>query len=117
MGLRKQLSPKISSRRCAMIVAVFRNRLKEGIETAYKDEAQAVAAVAGEVPGYIAHKSFLADDGERVTIVEYKSEDALRIWASDPRHVAAKKLGRKEFYTEYKVQICNLIRESSFTHE
>ncbi|MGO4523776.1 antibiotic biosynthesis monooxygenase [Microvirga sp. 2MCAF35] len=100
-----------------MIVAVFRNRLKEGIEAAYKNEAQAVAAVAREVPGYIAHKSFLAEDGERVTIVEYESEEALRVWARDQRHVAAKRRGRKEFYAEYKVQICSLIREGSFTDE
>ncbi len=100
-----------------MIVAVFRNRLRDGIETVYKEEAQAMAAAAREVPGYIAHKSFLAEDGERVTIVEYTSEEALRAWARDPRHVAAKKRARKEFYAEYKVQICSLIREGRFTHE
>lgn len=100
-----------------MIVAVFRNRLREGVEEAYRKEAQAVAAVAKEMPGYIAHKSYLADDGERVTIVEYQSEEALRAWARDSRHVAAKRLGRKEFYAEYKVQICSLLRESGFTRD
>lgn len=100
-----------------MIVVVFRSRIRADIETAYKDEAQAMAAAAREVPGYIAHKSFLAEDGERVTVVEYESEEALRSWARDPRHVAAKRLGRKEFYAEYKVQICSLIREGSFTRE
>ena len=100
-----------------MIVVVFRNRLRKGSEAAYKEEAQAVAAVARKVPGYIAHKSFAAEDGERLTLVEYKSEEALRAWARDPRHVAAKKLGRKEFYKEYKVQICGLIREGNFAHE
>jgi heme-degrading monooxygenase HmoA len=98
-----------------MMVVIFRNCLRDGIEEAYRDEAQAVAAVAREVPGYIAHKSFLADDGERVTIVEYESEKSIQAWARDPRHVAAKRLGRKEFYAEYKVQICSLVREGRFT--
>ncbi|PVE26220.1 antibiotic biosynthesis monooxygenase [Microvirga sp. KLBC 81] len=100
-----------------MIVVVFRNRLREGIEKAYKDEAQAMSVIAREMPGYISHKSFTADDGERVTIVEYESEAAVRAWARDPRHVAAKRLGRKEFYSEYKVQICSLTREGRFARE
>jgi len=100
-----------------MIVVVFRSRLREGVEKAYKDEAQAVSAIAREMPGYISHKLFLADDGERVTVVEYESEEALQAWARDPRHVAAKKTGRREFYSEYKVQICSLIREGNFAQE
>jgi len=100
-----------------MIVVVFRSRLREGVEKAYRDEAQAMAAIAREMPGYISHKSFLAEDGERVTVVEYESEEALKDWARDPRHVAAKRIGRKEFYSEYKVQICSLVREGSFVHE
>lgn len=100
-----------------MIVVVFRSRLREGIEKAYKDEAQAVSAIAREMPGYISHKSFLAEDGERVTVVEYESEDALKAWARHPRHVAVKRTGRREFYADYKVQICTLVRESSFVGE
>jgi heme-degrading monooxygenase HmoA len=110
----EQLSFSTFGQEIQMIIVVFRSRLRAGIEKMYKEEAMAVAAVAREVPGYIAHRSFVAEDGERVTIVEYGSEDALRAWARDPRHVAAKKLGRKEFYVEYKVQICSLIREGSF---
>ncbi|MEZ0171874.1 antibiotic biosynthesis monooxygenase [Microvirga sp. TS319] len=100
-----------------MIVVVFRSRLKEGIEETYRDEAQAVSSMARKISGYVSHKSFVADDGERVTIVEYESEEALGAWARDPRHVAAKRLGRRDFYAEYKVQICNLARESRFARE
>jgi hypothetical protein len=32
----------------------------------------------------------------------------------DPEHVAVKKLGRQKFYTEYRAQICELVRESKF---
>jgi heme-degrading monooxygenase HmoA len=100
-----------------MIVVVFRSRLRAGIEQAYRSEAQEMSALAKDVPGYLSHKSFLSGDGEQVTVVEYESEDGLRAWARDPRHMAAKRLGRKDFYAEYKVQICSLIREGLFTHE
>jgi len=100
-----------------MIVVVFRSRLRPGVEKPYSEAAQSVIPAAIQVPGYISHKVYSAEDGERVTIVEYESEEAMREWARDPGHVAAKKLGRQEFYDGYKVQICNLLRERSFSRE
>jgi hypothetical protein len=41
----------------------------------------------------------------------------MKVWGRDPRHVEVKKLGRQSFYSEYKVQVCNLIREKSFSRE
>jgi heme-degrading monooxygenase HmoA len=100
-----------------MIIVVFRSRLRPGIQESYQETAQVVVPVAMETPGYLSHKVFSAEDGERVTIVEYASEDAVRHWARDPRHVAAKKLGRESFYTDYKVQVCSVMRERSFSRE
>ncbi len=37
-----------------------------------------MSALARTMPGYISHKCFLAEDGERVTIVEFESEVAQR---------------------------------------
>jgi heme-degrading monooxygenase HmoA len=66
------------------------------------------------MPGYISHKGFVAEDGERVTIVEFASEEAQRSWAQHPQHLEAKKKGRAGFYTEFKLQTCQLLRESRF---
>ena len=71
-------------------------------------------ALAKTMPGYISHKSFVADDGERVTIVEFADEQSQRVWATNLQHVEAKKKGRADFYTEYKLQICTVVRESVF---
>jgi heme-degrading monooxygenase HmoA len=100
-----------------MIVVVFRSRIQPAAEEAYREAAQTIVPTAMEVPGYLSHKVFSAEDGERVTIVEYASEDAMKVWGRDPRHVEVKKLGRQSFYSEYKVQVCNLIREKSFSRE
>jgi len=66
------------------------------------------------MPGYISHKGFVADDGERVTLVEFESEEAQRAWAVQREHVEAKKKGRSSFYQEYRIQVCSVQRESSF---
>jgi heme-degrading monooxygenase HmoA len=69
------------------------------------------------MPGYISHKGFFADDGERVTVVEFESEEAMRAWRMHPEHRAAQKQGRESYYAEYSVQICQVTRESKFKLE
>jgi hypothetical protein len=57
-----------------MIVTVFRSRLKPGVKDDYVALVDRMAALAETMPGYISHKGFFADDGERVTIVEFEHE-------------------------------------------
>ena len=97
-----------------MIVTVFRSRLRPGVREEYVALVEKIAAIAKTMPGYISHKSFVADDGERVTIVEFADEQSQRVWATNLQHVEAKKKGRSDFYTEYKLQICTVVRESVF---
>ena len=97
-----------------MIVTVFRSRLNTETQDEYKIWAARMSVLAAGVPGYVSHKGFLADDGERVTIVEFESEDAVRNWSRNEEHSEAKKKGRADFYSEYKIQTCTVQREMSF---
>lgn len=100
-----------------MIVTVFRSRLKPGTREDYVALVDRMTEIACTMPGYVSHKGFFADDGERVTIVEFEHEDGLRAWRRHPEHVAAQKLARQKYYTEYHVQVCTLDRESRFRAE
>ena len=97
-----------------MIVTVFRSRLRPGVREEYVALVERMNALAQTMPGYISHKGFWADDGERVTIVEFADEPSQRAWAVNAQHVEAKKKGRADFYEEYKVQVCGVLRESAF---
>ena len=97
-----------------MIVTVFRSRLRPGLREEYVALVEKIAAIARTMPGYVSHKGFFADDGERVTIVEFEHEEGLRAWRTNPEHIAAQKLARTKYYTEYHVQVCRLERESKF---
>src|SRR6185437_2763744 len=66
--------------RFAMIVTVFRSRLMPGVRDEYLVLAERMNEIAKTMPGYISHKGFFADDGERVTIVEFESEEGMRAW-------------------------------------
>lgn len=97
-----------------MIVIVFRSRLNPGHQAEYLTWAGRMSTLAKETPGHVSHKGFIAQDGERVTIVEFETEEGMRRWAAHPEHVAAKKKGRNGFFSEYSVKICHLRRESKF---
>ena len=94
-----------------MIVTVLRSRMNPAVQDEYGPMAERMGELARTVPGYISHKGFAADDGERVTIVEFESEEALHRWRVDPEHRAAKKRGIESFFSEFKFQICSVIRE------
>ena len=65
--------------------------------------------------GYKSHKVFVAEDGERLTLVEFEDDASQFDWASHPEHRAAQKHGRSAFYSEYSLQICEVKRESRFS--
>jgi len=97
-----------------MILTVFRSRLRDDNRDAYNELAPQISALARSMPGYLSHKAFTAEDGERVTIVEFADEASQRAWATQVDHVAAKRRGRAEFYSEYSLQICQVMRDSRF---
>jgi heme-degrading monooxygenase HmoA len=98
----------------AMIVTVFRSRLRPGLREEYLAMVDRMATIAATMPGYISHKGFFADDGERVTVVEFETMDATRAWRMHPEHREAQKLAREHYYESYSVQVCEVIRESRF---
>lgn len=94
-----------------MIVVILRTRLRPEAAEAYSVMARKLMPLAMSVPGYISHKSFVAEDGEKVTIAEYESEEAMRVWGRHPDHIEGKRAGAREFFSEYSAQVCELKSE------
>jgi heme-degrading monooxygenase HmoA len=101
-----------------MMVVVFRaRRTTEGDGEEYRRWFLHMSDLARKMPGYISHKGYVAEDGDRLTLFEWESADTLRAWATHPEHIPVKKLGRQKFYTEYHLQVCELVRESKFSRD
>jgi len=98
-----------------MIVTVFRSRLRPGLREEYLAMVDKMNAIASAMPGYISHKGFFAEDGERVTVVEFDTMESLRGWRMHPEHREAQRLARERYYESYSVQVCEVIREQRFT--
>jgi heme-degrading monooxygenase HmoA len=97
-----------------MIVTVFRSRLRPDIGDDYLALSNRMFELAQTMPGFVAIKDFVAEDGERVAIVEFAHADGQHAWRSHPAHIEAQKLGREKYYSEYHIQTCTLDRESKF---
>ena len=100
-----------------MIVTVFRSRLMPDVREDYVALVDRMVELAATMPGYISHKGYFAEDGERVTVVEIEHEEGMRTWRMHPEHRAAQKKGREIYYSEYSIQICNVVRDSKFKRE
>ena len=98
-----------------MMVTVFRSRVRAELMDEYLQWAARMNELAKTMPGYVSHKGFTAEDGERCTIVELESEETHRAWAEHPEHREAQKLGRQKFYADYSIHICKALRSNSFT--
>jgi heme-degrading monooxygenase HmoA len=98
-----------------MIVTVFRSRLLPGVREEYVALAKRLRELAATMPGYISHKDFFAEDGERVAVVEFESEEGMRAWRTHPEHVAAQRKARQIYYSDYSIQVCEVVREHKFS--
>ena len=87
------------------VITVFRSRLREDGAEAYSEHAQRMSELARTMPGYVEHKLFLAEDGERLTLVTFADAESHEGWRTHPEHRAAQKDGRAGYYREYSIAV------------
>ena len=100
----------------AQVITVFRNRLRPEAVGEYGDMAGRMAALARSMPGYVEHKAFTSDDGERVTLVTFADRASHDAWRDHPEHRAAQACGIDRFYAEYAIQVADVTYAHRFTH-
>jgi heme-degrading monooxygenase HmoA len=97
-----------------MIVTIFRFRVRPEAEDECARWAARVGELALQTPGCVSFKDFVAADGERVTIAEFASEQALRAWSEHRDHGEAMTRARASFCLEYRLQVCSVQLRSAF---
>jgi len=97
-----------------MIVTVFRSRLDPEHADEYQSMLERMREIVQDMPGFVASKTFTAEDGERVTPVYFDTRDNHDAWARNPLHREAQQAGRERFYSEYRVQVCESMYDHAF---
>ena len=99
-----------------MIIVVFRARLRPDADLAALGRiGERMAELAQGVPGLVSYKDYTAEDGENVTVVEFATEPELIAWRQHPEHVQAQERARREFFSDYRIQVCRVERSYHFT--
>jgi heme-degrading monooxygenase HmoA len=93
----------------AEILTVFRSRLADGAyDAGYEGRAAEMLARAQSMPGFISFKAFVAEDGERVSVIHFASREDHDRWAQDEEHRVAQAEGRASFYAGYRITVAEV---------
>jgi heme-degrading monooxygenase HmoA len=98
------------------VVTVFRSRLRADAD-GYPEHAARMSELARQMPGYVEHKVFTAEDGERVTLVTFADRPSHDAWGRDPEHREAQRTGVRDYYEEYSISVGLVDRASAWTRE
>ena len=83
-----------------MVIGIFRSRLRPESRAELRTTAERMDELARTMTGHLWHKTFAAEDGERVTLFAFESLEHLSAWRDQPEHREAQRRGRAEFYAE-----------------
>jgi heme-degrading monooxygenase HmoA len=97
-----------------MVVVVFRSRAKRGIVQEMQEADARMAALAATMPGYVSYRQYTSSDGEDVALVEFESHETAAVWREHPEHREAQRLGRERWFAEYRITVCDAVRDYSF---
>jgi len=97
-----------------MIVAIFRARVRADNAEQYYTLADEMGEIARAMPGFISWKGYFSEDGERVSVHEWETAEALEAWRTHPEHLRIQELGREKFYDEYTLYVMDEPRTSKF---
>ncbi|MFQ5666750.1 MAG: antibiotic biosynthesis monooxygenase family protein [Candidatus Binatia bacterium] len=97
-----------------MVIVLFRSMLSDDAGKDYAAMADEMLARARTMPGFVDFKSFQAGDGERLSLIHWETQETLRAWSDDLRHVAAQRLGRDKWYRYFRVEVAEVVRSYGF---
>lgn len=96
------------------VVTIFRNRLEAGAESEYASVAPRISELASQMHGFLDAKTFVAADGERVTVVTFADQASHEAWRNHPEHRDVQHRGITEFYSEYSIQVAAVTYSNHF---
>jgi heme-degrading monooxygenase HmoA len=94
------------------VVTVFRSRLRSDADPHYSEHAAQMSELVRTMPGYVEHKTFTAEDGERVTLATFEDQPSQDRWRLEPDHVAAQRAGIASYYECYSLQVATVQKVS-----
>ena len=93
----------------AMHVEVFRHRVDPDFQGEFDELYGRMRTVVKGLKGYMSHKVFTAEDGEKVLIGYFEDFEAIEEWDVHPEHKYAKDRGKNGVFLEYDVVVAEVV--------
>lgn len=94
-----------------MVIVLFRNRPHpERSQDDYNETAGRMLHLVSKMPGFVSLDVFNNAGGETLIYGQFENDEALKQWRDQEEHRAARER-RADFYDEYTVQVCEVLRE------
>lgn len=110
MGDNEVMEPEVGH-----IITVFRSHIVDENRDTYFRHATRIGELARAMPGYVEHKIFVAEDGERVTLVTFADRASHNAGRDHPAHQQAQQAGIAGYYEEYSIAVGVVDYASSFS--
>lgn len=94
--------------------AVIFTSLRTDGEKGYGDMANEMVELAQEQPGFLGVESARDPNGTGITVSYWDSEEAIRLWKANARHLIAQKLGREKWYESFTTRVSKVERSYTF---
>ena len=92
--------------------AVIFTSVRTAEDNGYAAMDKEIEQLATQQPGYLGHEWAHTDIG--ITVSYWSSLEAISKWKDNVQHRLAQQMGRKLWYSHYKVRICKVERDYSF---
>ena len=109
-----QFPHRAADSRCPHGRRPFRSGLKPGIEKEIEEADARMAAIAATMPGFVSYRQYASADGEGVAVVEFESHETAAAWRAHPEHREVQRLGREKWFSEFRITVCDSVRDYSF---
>lgn len=93
-----------------MFAVIFKTKRQLPMPQEYGDLNRQLAELAKSQPGFIKSESVADTNGNGISVVYWEALDAIRAWKENPLHLYAQHKGKTEWYKDYSVEICEIIR-------
>jgi len=89
--------------------AVIFSSLTTEVDEAYAETAARMVELAAQQPGFLGVESAREELG--ITVSYWSDLDSIKRWKRNAEHLVAQKMGRKQWYTNYKTRIARVERD------
>ena len=96
-----------------MHIEVFRHRIDPDFKGEFDALYERMVTIVTGLKGYISHKVFTAEDGERVLVGYFENYEAVEEGDVHPEHKYAKERGKTDIFTEYDVMVAKVVEHHS----